>query len=248
MSSLVPQNMAHSLDLGEAFDSSNPRSLVNITSSVFSKKLKAIPSSLTELDLSELKEKCLSMKGSKNDENELEMIRTAFWIEYNRAQRTGTNITMSNIFGGLMGQKAFDMRYADNSFRLLYIITPPVDYQVQQHRILDISLEQEKKILSMPIMKKVYNKEGDIIGEEIDTKLLAVQQKISEAIKNRVMGMPVNRTMQVNQNINQNVSQSGPSTGMPSVEMNEDELKDFISRMRGDAPGAVKDVKGKVIK
>jgi hypothetical protein len=116
-------------------------------------------------------------------------------------------------------------------------MTPPVDYHVMQHNILSMSLAQERKIMELPVMKAVYNKEGDVIGEEIDTKLLQVQQKISENTKNRLMGMPVARSMQLNKNINQNAPSLGVEPSDISPDMDEAELQAFIDANQEEQSG-----------
>lgn len=193
----------------------------------------AIPSHLFEMDALELQEKIKRIDGA-DGLNNADMMRTSFWLEYNRAQRTQSNLQLNNVFSGVMFAASFNNKYLKNSFRLLYIITPPVDYQVHQHRILTMSFEQEQKILQMNVMKDVYNKDGDVIGEEIDTKLLSVQQKIAENIKNRIMGMPVNRSMQINQNFNSTGASYKSDVPEFNTDTDPDELQSIIDQLSGE--------------
>lgn len=245
MSQMVPQSnlsLSAGFDLESALDSDNPRSLLNILPSSVTQYLKAIPSNLTEMSIEELRKAAIGKHGSAEM---LDMLRTAWWVEYNRAQRTKTNFKLANVFNGLVGAKGFHNDWISNSFRLLYIITPPVDYQVNQHRILEMAFAQEMKILSMPVMKMKYDKEGNPIGEEIDSKLLSVQQKIGESIRNRVLGMPVQRSMQYNQNHNFNMgAPSGGATANIS-EMSQEELQEYVDRMTRERHGEEIDVEPK---
>lgn len=230
MSSLVPQTLTHEFDYDSARDLSNPRSLVNILPSVAAERVLAIPQSIYESDVNYLKRKF------KDDKN-IDLLRIAWWVEYNRCQKTLTAFHLPNVYGGLMGGSLFKREYLNNSFKLFYIMTPPVDYQVQQHHILNIAFEQEMKILSLPALKTVYNKNGDPVGEEVDSKLLAIQQKIADSMRNRVMGMPINRSMQINQNFNNNVpSYNSPTLGdggSKALEaMDETELQQYIESIK----------------
>jgi hypothetical protein len=235
--------MSHALDFDQAFNRENPRALINIVPSSVEKCLSAIPRNLFEMDVEALKKQVF--KHGKGEQ--IEMLRTAWWIEYNRAQRTQTKFNLSNVYGGICYGKSFMTDYASNSFSLLYIITPPIDYQVQQHRIMNLSFEQEIRILQMPVMKPVYNRDGDMIGEEVDAKLLSVQQKIADSMRNRVMGMPINRTMQINQNFNGPMQSAPGVSGKPMEQMDEAELREYVAELKGEkgiegAPSRMKDV------
>jgi len=228
---LVPQQLSHAMDFDQALDTDNPRSLINIVPGNTAKAILAIPGEAYELSVEDLKKRVT--KNKQDDEN-LELLRTAWWLEYNRAQKTITKFNMGNVYGGICYKANFLREYIGNSFNLLYIMTPPVDYQVQQHRILNLAFAQEIAILKMPHLKPVYNKEGEMIGEEVDSKLLAVQQKISDSMRNRLMGMPVNRTMQVNQNINHNSSDAPSFGGKPMEKMDEAELQAMVDDLKGE--------------
>jgi hypothetical protein len=223
-------NLAHSFDFDSARDRDNPRALINIVPTVAANALRAIPDELFDLSLPELKAKI-------GEDDIIDMLRTSWWIEYNRAQKTNTMFNLSNVFSGLTWGSKFANKYLGNSYKFLYIITPPVDYNTQQHQILNLALEAEMKVLKLPIMKAVYNKEGAMIGEEVDSKLLAIQQKIAENVKNRIMGMPVNRTMQINQNFNTNTNAPSSPFGegtKPIEHMDETELQEYVDRLKGE--------------
>lgn len=223
--------MSHAMDFDQAFNRDNPRALINIVPSSIEKCLSAIPKNLFEMDVEDLKKQVF--KHGKSEQ--VELLRTAWWLEYNRAQKTQTKFNLSNVYGGICYKNSFMNDYAGNSFKLLYIATPPIDYQVQQHRIMNLSFEQEIRILQMPDMKPVYDKDGNMIGEEIDTKLQAVKQKVADSMRNRVMGMPINRTMQVNQNINGPLHGSGPQGPGKAMEaMDEDELRAYVEELKGE--------------
>lgn len=224
--------MSFALDFEQALNRDNPRALINLVSSRVAEHIAAIPKTLFEMSVEELRAKSTFRK---DDEN-IELLRTAWWLEYNRCQKTQTKFVLANVYGGITHLSHFMKEYVGNSFNLLYIMTPPVDYQVKQHHILNLSFDQEIKILKMPFMKAVYNKDGDMVGEEVDTKLLAVQQKIAESMRNRIMGMPINRTMQVNQNFNGPIpGDGGVAAGVkPLEQMDESELHDYISELKGE--------------
>jgi hypothetical protein len=224
---MVPVLNSHALDFDQAFDESSPRALINIVPTFVQNAMRAIPKDLLNMDLDEL----ANVKAVKDRFEKLEMLRTAFWLEYNRAQKSQSMMNMSAVFASICMSGDFRKHYVSNSFCLLYMIVPPKDYTVIQHLVLQRSMEMELKILSMNVMKPVFDKGGVQVGEEIDPRILAVQQKIAESMRNRLMGMPVNRSMQINRNYNTG-GEMPNGTGPNLNEMSTDELEGYVEQLK----------------
>ena len=81
-------------------DEDDVRSIINLVPGYVSTYMRVIPEEVLQKDAEELE------KLADVSESERKM-RIAFWIEYERAQRTGTVMQMSNVFKGLCGQGHF---------------------------------------------------------------------------------------------------------------------------------------------
>lgn len=212
------------IDLHEIKNRDNPRAIINLVSLNVQKAIEAIPEHVFHLSIKDLEETPIVRKYKK----EIDMMRTAFWLEFNRAQKTLSPILVAQIYQGVCGSHFFNKTIVTNSFALAYIMTPPMDYTVQQHRMLQIAQEKEMEILEMDHTMPKYNKDGEQVGEKIDVPLLNLKSKIAEALRNRIMGMPVARTMQINKNINTTVTE-----GEPDLEsMSLDEIMEYADKMR----------------
>lgn len=242
---LVPATLSFNFDFDQAYDRENPRALVNIVTKAVAEKMNAIPKQFFEMPIQEV-----AKKTTIEIEN-LDLIRTAWWMEYNRAQKTQTGFNINNVCAGICYKREFMSKYIGNSYNFLYIMTPPVDYQVHQHRIMEVGYKMELDILALPNTKPIFAK-GVQIGEEVDSKLLTVKQRIIDAMRNRVLGMPINRTMQVNQNFNSPMPGNNSQFGglKPLEQMDEGELREYITEMKGEkgienSNPRFKDVRGK---
>lgn len=223
---MIPVLNSHALDFEQAFDLANPRALINIVPTYFQNAMKSMPAELLEMGIEDLEK----MKPIQEVVDKLDMLRTSFWLEYNRSQKTRTPMSMYSVFSGICYPADFKKYYVSNSYKLLYIITPPKDYTMIQHIILQKAMDQELRILRMPTIKPIFNKEGEQVGEEVDSKLLQVQQKIAESMRNRLMGMPVVRSMQINQNFNHN--QAADSAGPNLSELTQDDLQKLVDTLK----------------
>ncbi|WP_212751094.1 hypothetical protein, partial [Escherichia coli] len=83
----------------------------------------AIPEEIYDMPFEQIEKKC-------NPDIDLRRMRVAFWQEYDRAHRTGTAFALTNVFRGLMTGQGFHKHIINNTYRVLYLTTPPPSYQV----------------------------------------------------------------------------------------------------------------------
>lgn len=195
-------------------DRDNPQSLINICPSFISNAIAVIPDFIFELPFEEIRKKSLSKPKGIDDNNivtedTLRRLRTAFWLEYANAFNTGRKMMAQGMFNGICQIGYFAKHIAINSFRLAYVVTPPLDYIVRLEEMLDLGLEQTRDILQSEHLVPLRNKEGELIYENgqlvmvLDPKIALVKQKITEDLHNRRRGMPIHRTQSLNRNINE---------------------------------------------
>ena len=173
----------------EITNESNPKSLVNLLPASISSYLRAIPESVwleTEDELCK--------KGKCNEYDEL--LRHAFWLEYDRAIRSGNKMNPVSIFGGVVSRSTFFKEVIANTFRLAYMCTPPTDYNTRLEELLTLGLKQYREILTLPNI----NAKGFV-----DSRLVAVKQRIIEDVANRRRGQVIQRVEVQSKNLNVNV-------------------------------------------
>jgi hypothetical protein len=188
-------------------DESNPTAVINLVPGVMAKGLKAIPEYVFDLSLEDLEAKATPTEA-------LRKIRIAFWLEYERAHRCGTLVNMTNVYKGICSQSYFFKILITNSFKLAFILTPPQDYRVQMEEMLELAIRAERTVLETPIkqVRIITNKNGEQKSVEVtDSALAMVHHKIRESIQNRLQGMPVHRSMQINEN--RNFTSNAPTDG-----------------------------------
>lgn len=177
-------------------DESNATSVINLVPTAMATRLKAIPEYVFDMEMKELEEKANVGQVERK-------IRVAFWLEYERAHRNGTPVRMASVYQGTCSMGYFFKNLITNSFKLAYILTPPEDYRVVMEEMLMLAMEEERQILQTPIKqtRTITDKRGEQkTVEVIDSSLAMVKHKIRESLQNRLVGMPVHRSMQITEN------------------------------------------------
>lgn len=193
----------------EITSETDPKSVVNLLPAVVSSYIKAIPEEVWLTDEDELAE-----KGRCSEYDYL--LRHAFWLEYDRAIRAGQKMNPISIYGGIVSKFVFFREVCTNTFRLAYMCTPPTDYLTRLDELLTLGLKQYREILTLPNV----NAKG-----VVDSRLVAVKQKIIEDVANRRRGQTVQRIEMKSQNLNVNVEHNAGKK--QSVEDMERELAEL---------------------
>jgi hypothetical protein len=157
-------------------DEQNPFSLVNICPAVISETIHVIPEEYFDLSEKELEAKAQAKELEKK-------LRTSFWLEYARAVRTNSKMLAANIHAGICPTTQF-RNFCANSFKLLYMITPRPDLNVELEDLLFIATDEMRLILGHPNI----NSDG-----KIDHKLLALKINLWDKLANRRRPPPASK-------------------------------------------------------
>ena len=227
-------------------DEQDAFSVINMVPSYVAAGIRAIPDELFDLSIEDIEKK-------GEVDSSIKKLRIAFWIEYERAARTQTQIQMNNVTSGIVHNKFFAKKVATNSYKLAFILTPPENYKITMEEMLHMALSEERKILLTPLEIKIvkFDNEGSPTSEMtmIDSKLAAVKHKIRESLQNRLHGMPLHRSIQVTENTNRNVGENAPSIrgALSPTDMNKlsnNELRNYRDQMRTQDSPMLLDVSG----
>lgn len=178
-------SLTHQIDL-TALQSLEQDQVADFLPSIIRERVNAIPSEIYDMPFEALERK-LSVDG--HVPIELSRVRIAFWLEFERASRTGIPFSLAAVCGGVMGLSKLQKEVLANSYRLAYIITPPPSYALVMDEFLHYGLQLQREILNMP---HVNPKNG-----RTDTAMLSLKNKIIEGIHNRVKGMPTSKSVHI---------------------------------------------------
>lgn len=200
-------------------DESNPRSIINLVPSSMANQIKVIPDAIFSWGEGELK------THTKIDVLE-ERLRLAFWREYDAAQIQGRKINLSHVYGGVCTQAVFQQKVVANSFKLAYILTPPLDYEIQMKELLQLGLEQLRDILLLPHL--------DEKGRP-NPKMADVKQKIVESLHLRVKGAVPYRME--TKNLNVNVDETKPRWNQKPTPTSPEEIERRLKELQQAVDG-----------
>lgn len=140
----------------------------------------------------------------------LRRLKLAFWAELERAYRTNTKFNPASIYRGITTASFFRNKVVNSSYRLLYIVTPSTSYNLVMEEMLHAGLQFERELLSTPHV----DQEGNF-----DHKLAKLKLDLVNNVKNRIKGLPVART----ENVNHDFKHSSDS---------QQSMKDIDARIR----------------
>lgn len=225
MSNIVKTDSLHS-DEVSIINDCDEFAVLKLVNAYIQEKIKVISDDIWELSLGELKKK------GKVDLVD-EKLRVAFWTDYERACRNGDQINIHSVARGVINIRSFNKVIACNPFKLAYILTPPENYTVRLEEMLNLALEEERKILELPLIKKKITVKDDgteTVHESVDTSLAMVKHKIRESLQNRVHGSVAQRINQFNVNKNFNMDKKGDE--VPLESMDEKALEKYVQEIK----------------
>jgi hypothetical protein len=174
-------------------DKENPRHVLNLVPEAVRNAMERIPAEFLAMDEDELEARAPRQKWTLVDRR----LRTAFWIEYARAQDTGSNMQISNVFNGTCSRNYFYGTIMENKIKLAYLMRPPADYTIAMEESLNFGVARLREILDFPLWAK--DKDGI---ERPDVKVAEVILKTVTLIDQRVKGAVIQRIEQKNLNVN----------------------------------------------
>ncbi len=195
MSDLIQDSADEKALSFSVFEEDNPLSLINL---IDSEKVKEA--------LFRIKTECPVMFYADDAEIQAKAkptrlvlsLKIAFWDEYERAVQKRTSFRVSRWLTNLVDRKYFYDSILPNNMFMLYIITPPRNYELLQRQALDKSITELLAILDLP------NEDAD--GKP-NAAVINAKIKIHNLMELRVKGAIAQR-FQIQQHV---LSQQVPS-------------------------------------
>jgi hypothetical protein len=200
----------------QIYSEEGERSLLELLPTAVATQAKAIPAEFFDLTEQQIK-KMITWTPT------IERLRIAFWMEHERAVRKQETMNMANVYSGLVQWGYFKNKFITNSFNLLYMLTPPVNYDLAMEEALVFGIEQIRDILAAPHIDDNGN---------INTKVAKLKVELVKELADRRKGKTVSR-MQI-QTHNTNLELTGGQDQQPdrSVEELEAEVKALEHNMQ----------------
>lgn len=188
----------------------NPRSLINITNSVLSKQIMCIPQEVLEMSESELEHHATPHDTERK-------LRAAFQMELERATRTEDTMLSVNIYRGIVSKPYWDKYILHNSYKLAYIIRPYPEYEAQLEDMLQLALDEMRKILKEPLKDK---------GGKFNVQLANLKTQIAEKLQDRRRGVVAQKLLVDQKSMNVNITKDVTETP-PNMDAIEQRLKEL---------------------
>jgi hypothetical protein len=153
------------------------KDLMNRLQEKFSLQVKNIPDEVWGLSTTDLKRK------AKVDET-LEMVRDAFWAEYDRAVQSNRVMVVSTFYEGICSEWAW-RKIRDNFYALCYVCTPVIRYEANLRTLLR---ENGSKVLKDILEENPRDEDG-----RLDVGIASLQLRALKQMEDRVKGLPVQR-------------------------------------------------------
>lgn len=125
----------------------------------------------------------------------LDALRISFWVEYNRAiMNNHDRMIMERVFAGICTDEYFYSTVVKTVQYLAWMLTPPIHYQVMLEQLLQATTSRLHELVNLPF----YDEDK----KKVDHKTAALILKAHEMVENRLKGMPVARSQNVNVGVN----------------------------------------------
>jgi len=170
--------------------------LLEITNTQVSSRIAAIPD-----DVFNLREDELEKHASVHDVER--KLRAAWAMELERALRTESKLEATNVYKGIVTRQYFEKHVLYNSYKLAYMIKPYPEYEAQLEDMLQMGLDERRKILKRPLV----DKEG-----KFDHKLAALKESITKNLEERRRGTVVQRLQVDQKSMNVNITKDVTET------------------------------------
>lgn len=209
-------------------DLDNPRSVINLVSPVVREAMKRVPEEFLSLNDKELENLSPQKAFTVTDRR----LRTAFWIEYGRAQDSMSSMNMAGIYGGICSRPYFYTNIMQDKVRLAYLLTPPQDYKVAMEEALSYGVDKIREILEMPLYDQNTGRPDPKIADVILKAVALIDQRVKGAVVQR------HQVHQLNQNVGAPKAQApgGEAQTMAEIDRKLAELEDKLGAVKKTIP------------
>lgn len=139
------------LDTPGAFESENPRSLINIAPTGLREMIADLP--INYLTLSER-----SLYNLAKPDPMLNRLRIAFWKEFENAQASVSDMNWVGITKMIQRPSIMIRKLLEDQHKLAWVLCPPVSYDVFLQEALSHGMDRIREILDLPLR----NDEGKV--------------------------------------------------------------------------------------
>lgn len=204
----------------DAFDRTDPHALINRVPAHLQAALIDAQQKCPEIFGLDERELYREMRGhSRTPSPSDNRIRLAFWMEHDRALQEGCSMELARVYGGILSKQNFHGNYLNNPWRVAWMITPVVEYEIKMREALDFGLDRLRAFLD----------EDPKEGGKLNIKLMELQTKIVAMLDMRIKGGHTQRVEQRNLSVNLNTSdkQVANAVSQLSMEALEKRLKEL---------------------
>jgi hypothetical protein len=206
----------------DMWDENHPRSLVNLVPNRVAEcmlELKANHSDYLRLDERDLFKRLQSEECEPSPTDN--RLRLSFWDEYDKAQATNRQMSMTNVLTGICTGKLF-YDYISRPEKAAWLLCRPASYKAYVEEALNFSSMRMRQILAI-----------DPIGNDgrVNVKLAELQAKIHAMLELRAIGAVTQKVEQTQKNFNLNVSTSDKTVAGAMMARTEDEIDNRIKEL-----------------
>lgn len=153
-------------------------------------------------------------------------LRVSFWMEYERAQMSSSEMEMRNVYEGVCSKSYFYHNYLSSAPKVAWLTCQISSYEKYADEAITFGLGQLRDVLSIPHVE--YGDDGKIT--KLDTKLVELKAKIVFGLEARRKGAVVQRVEQKNMNLS--ISTTDKQLGQAAMEGTMEQLEKRLEEIR----------------
>ncbi len=155
---------------------------------------------------------------------DLSRLRESMWLQIHNASANGRKVNEHSCYYGVTCKAVF-MKHLQHEDRVAFLLRPPNNYEIFMKEALTFSVEQIRDILEQD---HIHPKTG-----MLDAKIADVKRRLFVDIADRVKGMPVQRTE--NLNVNKDIGPHAAFTdALPSDSSSLESIEKKIKALEKD--------------
>lgn len=214
------------------FDTSNPKSIVNLVPQFIKQHLSSINFFDDEKTTEELLEEELGPDAENPKRIYFNRCHIQFWDEYDLACREDRTMSLDNVLYRLGNVTFFKTTIVERPKMLAALLKPPVQYELNLKELHALGLTAMRRALTC----------NPITNGQPNVKLIEAQTKITQILDMRIKGAVVQRIEQKNLNVNVDAGRKpGQTAAAPrSIEEIENEILRLEAKSKElESPGFV---------
>jgi hypothetical protein len=152
----------------------------------------------------------------------LTLLRTTFWLEYDRAQRTNEDMKIANVVSGVCAREFVEKHIFKCELRSAFIFKVPREYTASMMDLFSAGHHCMRAVLDLPIK----NKNG-----VVNLQLVKEQRAIWHTAMIRLHGATPQKIFNVNANIDSGGQVRAPAKTVPSQQDIQKDIQKLQSEL-----------------